>query len=318
MATAIREQVDRDLGFGTRLAQHAGARLLNRDGSFNVVRTGLPFYRTLSAYHALLTTSWPRFFALIAFAYFATNVVFAGAYLLCGPEALSGTSARRPEDRLLEDFFFSVQTLATIGYGSVAPKSLAANMLVTVEALFGLMGFALATGLLFARFSRPDPRIAFSRNAVVAPFGSGTALMFRIVNERSNQLTEVQASVSLSRWEGEGALRVRRFHELALHRRRVVFLPLHWVVVHPIDEASPLRGVSEEEFAAADSEVLILLSAMDETFFQTVNVRSSYKPDEVVWSARFSDMFLPPSPDGRVRIDLRKLHDLETTPAARE
>ena len=107
MATAIREQVDRDLGFGTRLAQHAGARLLNRDGSFNVVRTGLPFYRTLSAYHALLTTSWPRFFALIAFAYFATNVVFAGAYLLCGPEALSGTWARSPEDRLLEDFFFS-------------------------------------------------------------------------------------------------------------------------------------------------------------------------------------------------------------------
>ncbi len=311
MATAIREQADRDLGFGTRLAQETRERFLNRDGSFNVVRTGLPFWRTLSAYHALLTIPWPRFFALIAFAYFATNVIFAGAFLLCGPDALTGTSARNPHDRMLEDFFFSVQTLATIGYGSVAPKSLAANLLVTVEALFGLMGFALATGILFARFSRPDPRIAFSDKAVVTPFRGGTALMFRIVNERSSQLTEMQATVVLSRMGREGPTRVRRFHELALTRPRVVFLPLHWVVVHPIEEGSPLKGVTPEQFAAADSEVLILLTAMDETFFQTVHVRSSYKPDEIAWGSRFVDMFLPESRDGRVGVDLRKLHDLE-------
>jgi inward rectifier potassium channel len=214
---------------------------------------------------------------------------------------------------MLEDFFFSVQTLATIGYGSVAPKSLAANALVTVEALFGLMGFALATGLLFSRFSRPDPRIAFSDKAVVAPFRDGTALMFRIVNERNNQLTEVRATVTLSRMEGAGPSRVRRFYELALDRRRVVFLPLHWVVVHPIDEASPLRGVTRQDFEAADSEVLILLTAMDETFFQTVHVRSSYKPDEVTWGARFADMFVRRE-DGLVGIDLRKLHDVEAAP----
>jgi len=311
MATAIPEQVDRDLGFGTRLAQQTRARFLNRDGSFNVVRTGLPFRRTLSAYYSLLTIPWPRFFALITFAYFATNVIFAGAYLLCGPDGLSGTSATNPHDRMLEDFFFSVQTLATIGYGSVAPKSLAANFLVTVEALLGLMGFALATGILFARFSRPDPHIAFSAKAVVTPFRGGTALMFRLVNERRSQLTEVQATVVLSRMEGQGPARMRRFHELALMRQRVVFLPLHWVVVHPIEEGSPLKGVTPEQFAAADSEVLILLTAMDETFFQTVHVRSSYKPDEIAWGARFVDMFLPPGPDGRVGIDLRKLHNLE-------
>ena len=311
MATAIREQADRDLGFGTRLAQESRARFLNRDGSFNVVRTGLPFRRTLSAYHALLTMPWPRFFALITFAYFATNVIFAGAYLLCGPEGLSGTSATNPHDRMLEDFFFSVQTLATIGYGSVAPRSLLANLLVTVEALIGLMGFALATGLLFARFSRPDPHIAFSAKAVVTPFRGGTALMFRIVNERSSQLTDMQATVVLSRMERQGGDRMRKFHDLALTRQRVVFLPLHWVVVHPIAEGSPLHGVTPEEFAAADSEVLILLTAMDETFFQTVHVRSSYKPDEIAWGVRYADMFLPESPDGRVGIDVRKLHDLE-------
>jgi inward rectifier potassium channel len=314
MATAVPEQVDRDLGFGSRLAQQTRARFLNRDGTFNVLRTGLPFRRTLSAYHALLTMPWPRFFALITFAYFATNVIFAGAFLLCGPDALTGTSAHNPHERMLEDFFFSVQTLATIGYGSVAPKSLAANLLVTVEALFGLMGLALATGILFARFSRPAPRIAFSEKAVVAPLRGGTALMFRLVNERSSQLTEVQATVVLSRMEGQGQARVRRFHELPLMRQRVVFLPLHWVVVHPIEDGSPLKGVTPEEFAAADSEVLILLTAMDETFFQTVHVRSSYKPDEIAWGARFADMFLPTAEDGRVGIDLRKLHDLEPAP----
>jgi inward rectifier potassium channel len=313
MATALREDKDRDLGFGARVAQQTKARFLNRDGSFNVLRTGLPFWRTLGAYHALLTMSWLRFFTLIAFGYFAVNVIFAGAYLLCGPDALSGRSAHNPHERMLEDFFFSVQTLATIGYGSVAPKSLAANVLVTVEALFGLMGLALATGLLFARFSRPNTRIAFSEKAVVAPFRDGTALMFRIVNERSNQLTDVQATVTFSRLEGEGTERARRFHELALDRRRVLFMPLHWVVVHPIDEASPLRGMTREAFQRCDSEVMILLTAMDETFFQTVHVRSSYKPDEVAWGYRFADMFMSAA-DGLTGIDLRKLHDIEPAP----
>ena len=313
MATAPREDKDRDLGFGARVAQQARGRFLNRDGSFNVIRTGLPFWRTLSAYHALLTMSWSRFFALIAFGYFAINVIFAAAYLLCGPDALVGTSASNPHERMLEDFFFSVQTLATIGYGSVAPKSLAANVLVTVEALFGLMGFALATGLLFARFTRPDTRIAFSEKAVVAPFRDGAALMFRIVNERSNQLTDVQATVTFSRLEGEGDERSRRFHELALDRRRVLFMPLHWVVVHPIDDASPLRGLTREDFERCDSEVMILLTAMDETFFQTVHVRSSYKPDEIAWGYRFADMFLR-TEEGLVGIDLRKLHDIEPAP----
>lgn len=307
------EDPARDLGFGGRVARETHARFLNRDGTFNVVRTGLPFYRTLSAYHALLTMSWPRFFALITFGYFAVNVIFAGAYLLCGPDALSGTSATTFHERMLEDFFFSVQTLATIGYGGVAPRSLAANLLVTVEALIGLMGLALATGLLFARVSRPNTRIAFSEKAVVAPFRGGSALMFRVVNERSNQLTDVQATVTLSRMEGAGASGVRRFYELKLDRPRVLFFPLHWVVVHPIEETSPLRGVSREAFEAADSEILILLTAMDETFFQTIHLRSSYKPHEIAWGHRFADMFLRDE-TGLVGIDLRKLHDIEPAP----
>jgi len=300
----------RDLGFGARVASQTGPRFLNRDGSFNVRRVGLGYLRSLSAYHALLTISWTRFFLLSALAYFATNTLFAVAYLLCGPGALAGSKATTAGARFAEAFFFSVQTLATIGYGVLSPSGMAANLVSAVEALFGLMGFALVTGLLFSRFSRPTPHVTFSRQAVMAPFRGGQAFMFRVANERSNQLTDVQARVILSRLEGPAGARVRKFHSLNLDRPGVVFFPLHWVVVHPIDETSPLRDVTAENFAAQDSEVLILLSAMDETFFQTVHVRTSYKPHEVAWGMRFRDMFLS-TEDGLVGIDMRKIHDLE-------
>jgi inward rectifier potassium channel len=175
------------------------------------------------------------------------------------------------------------------------------------------MGFALVTGILFSRFSRPTPHITFSDRAVVAPFRGGHALMFRVANERSNQLTDVQARVMLSRMEGPSASRVRRFYELSLDRPQVVFFPLHWVVVHPIDEQSPLRGITPDEFEASDSEILILLSAMDETFFQVVHVRSSYKPHEIAWGMKFADMFLR-TEDGLVGIDMRRIHHLESAP----
>jgi inward rectifier potassium channel len=310
MAETPPEDPNRDLGFGSRVAQQTRQRLLNRDGSFNVERHGLSFLRSLSLYHSLLTMPWTRFFLLIALGYFATNGLFALAYLACGPGALRGAEGVTVGGRLQDAFFFSVQTLATIGYGGVSPRGLAANLLVTLEALVGLMGFALATGLLFARFSRPIAQIAFSERAVVAPYRGGSALMFRIVNERSNQLIEVRATVTLSRVEMvEGAL-VRRFHPLELERRKVVFLPLHWVCVHAIDERSPLWGVDEAAFAASDAEVLILLTGVDETFSQTVHARSSYKHDEVVWGARFRDMYVSAA-DGVVRIDVRRLHEVE-------
>jgi inward rectifier potassium channel len=304
------EDVQGDLGFGARVAQQSERRLLNRDGSFNVVRAGLPFWRSLSAYHTLLTTSWPRFFLLVASGYLAANVAFAFLYWLCGPSALDGWHTGNEFARFEDAFFFSVQTLATIGYGRMTPHGTVVNLIVTVEALVGLLGFALATGVLFARVSRPTAHLVFSRNAVVAPHRGGRALMFRLANERTSQLTEVKATVSLSRLEDAASGPVRRFHELRLERARVVFLPLHWIVVHPIDEASPLRGVSSEEFLASQAEILILLTAMDETFSQTVHVRTSYLAAEVVWGARFADMFLR-TEDGLVGVDMRRIHDVE-------
>lgn len=303
------ESLPRDLGLGDRVAQRSEARFLNADGTFNVRRIGLSPLRSLSLYHHLVTITWPRFFANVAAFYLVSNLAFAGLYVWAGPDALTGTSAATPAGRFLESFFFSVHTLATIGYGTMAPRSLAAHALVTLEALFGLMGLALVTGILFARFSRPDARILFSRQAVVAPFKGGTALMFRIANERTNQLLEVSAIVTLNRQEGGR----RRFYELALERKRITFFPLHWVIVHPIDEASPLARVTEEEFLRSDAEILIALSAVEEDFGQPVHTRSSYLAGDVVWGARFADMYVG-THDGALGVDMRKLHTIEPAP----
>jgi inward rectifier potassium channel len=299
----------KDLGLGTRVAQQSRERFLNRDGSYNVSRTGLPFFRSLNLYHYLLTISWGVFFLLIVAFYFGVNVLFAIGYFLCGPDALHGSHAIAAGDRLLEDFFFSVQTLATIGYGGLSPSGLTANILVTFQALAGGLGFALATGLLFARFSRPSAKIIFSEKAIIAPYREMTAFEFRIVNANSNELVDVNATVSLSRVEEYNGKRVRRFYGLSLEREQVRFFPLHWVIVHPIDKNSPLHGVTHEELEKSDAEFLVLLTATDDTSSQTVHARSSYKYDELVWGAKFSDMFT--TDPGEIGIDVRKLHDIE-------
>lgn len=297
----------RDLGFGAMVARESRQRLLNRDGSFNVEREGLTPFASLSLYHYLLTVSWPRYLGFVALVYLLTNGLFAAAYAALGPEALIGDEAIAG-GRFLHAFFFSVQTLGTIGYGAVAPASLAANLLVTVETLLGLVGFALVTGLVFARFSRPTAKILFSRTAIVGPYRGGSGFMFRIVNARSNQLIELQAEVLLSRRHESGR---REFHLLALERSQVPLFPLSWTVVHPITPQSPLHGTTEEDLLASDAEFLIILTAIDETFSQTVHTRSSYKADEVVWGARFANIIHIDRDDGRLGVDISRVHDLE-------
>lgn len=301
---------NKDFGLGSRVAQQSRLRFLNRDGSFNVKRNGLSFFRSLSLYHWLLTMSWARFFCIILIAYLVTNILFAWGYILCGPDALHGSAAVTDAERWLDAFFFSVQTSATIGYGRISPNGLAANILVTVEALSGLLGFALATGLLFARFSQPNAKIIFSTSAVIAPYKNGSAFMFRIANQRKSQLIEVQATVSMGRVELNNGKPIRRFHSLTLEREKVVFFPLHWVIVHPIDEKSPLYSVTEADFVKSDPEIVILLTGIDETFSQTVHARSSYKHHEVVWGARFGDMYVGDE-DGKMAIDMRRIDEIE-------
>ncbi len=322
-AQPLSEQDLRDLGFGTVVSRESQQRLLNRDGSFNVERRGLGFWRSFSLYHALLTISWSHFFLIFVGWYFVANALFALAYLACGPKALGGATLGLENHPFLRAFFFSVETLSTIGYGNVTPEGVAANMVVTVEALAGLGGFALVTGLLFARFSRPTAQILFSRHAVVAPYRDLTALEFRVANARSNELIEISAKVMLSRFEDVDGSRTRRYYPLALERDSVVFLPLTWTVVHPIDDASPLHGETAESLRSSQAEFLVLLKAFDEIFSTIVQTRASYTMDEVVWGARFANAFMASAAEkfadrgrktGKVAVDMRLFDKIE--PAA--
>jgi len=299
-----------DLGFGSIVSRESRKRLLNRDGTFNVRREGLGVWRSVAAYHFLLTLSWPRFLGAVAAVYVITNALFAMAYLACGEHALSGMNPGSWPQDFSSAFFFSVDTLATIGYGNIVPMTFAANVIVTFEALVGLLGFTLIAGILVARFSRPVVQIAFSRNAIIAPYRNGTAFMFRIVNQRSNEIVEMAAKVMLTKRRGSTGAE-RDYFPLKLERERVVFFPLAWTVVHPIDETSPLRGLGPDDLLRAEAEFLILLNGFDETFSQNVHTRSSYRADELVWGAKFKSMFLPPRADGSVSVDIRKLDDIE-------
>ncbi len=303
---------DRDLGFGTVVGRESRQRLLNRDGSFNVARIGLGLLENFAPYHVLLTISWAGFLGVVSVIYLVLNLVFALAYVLCGPDALLGQGATMLGGRFSQAFFFSIQTFATIGYGQIGPNGLAPNLVVTVEALVGLMYQALATGLLFARFTRPHPALLFSRIAVVAPYNDGQGLMFRLVNGRRSEIIELEAQVLFSAVEPDsrgGA--TRRYTLLSLERNKVTFFPLSWTIVHPIDAASPLAGRTPEDLERAQAEILVLLTGIDEALEQTVHARSSYRADEIIWNARFKSMFLQPDARSRVAVDISRIHEIE-------
>lgn len=310
-ALDITEQAERDLGFGSVVSGQSRQRLLNPDGSFNVQRTGLPFLSSLNLFHELLSMSWRKFLFLVLLLYFTSNIVFGGLYAMFGPEALVDTSAEPMANMFTRGFFFSVQTFATIGYGTIHPVGVIPNLLVTLESYYSLLANALITGLVFARFARPTAKIIFSDVAVIAPYRDGEGLMFRLVNGRSSQLIEVNIKVLFARFVNENGRTVRRFDFLDLERKNVTFLPLALTVVHPITETSPLRGLRQEDLLATDAELLILITATDETFAQEVHTRSSYKPTEIRCGHKFVSLYNEVADGEPISIDIRKLSWIE-------
>lgn len=304
----LQRRLGEDLGLGGKLSERSRVRLLNHDGTFNVRRNDLGPFHPFNVYHTLLSLPVPRLLGLVAAFYVVVNLLFATLYWLAGSDALVG-AASTPLARFEDSIFFSVQTLATIGYGRLVPNTSLANILVALEALVGLLGFAILSGLLFARFTRPTAKIVFSQNAIIAPYENGWALMFRLVNLRNHDLTDVRAVVSFARWVEENGSRRRRFDLLHLERPSIIFMPLHWVIVHPIDDQSPLHGLSMDSLTAADPEIVCLITADDETFAQTVHSRTSYDKADIVWGARFRDMYI--FDEHHVAIDLTRLHDLD-------
>ncbi len=263
-------------------------RTINKDGSFNVQRTGLR-WRDANLYLHLIDTTWPRFLAIVMAVFLAVNVIFAFAYIAFGMQHLRGTE---PElGTFLNAFFFSVHTLTTVGYGNVYPQGSAANTVAAIEAATGLMVFALATGLLYGRFSKPSARIVFSDRALITPYQDGSSLQFRVANARSNVLMNVEARVLLMTVDTVNGQLKRDFVELPLERPAILFFPLTWTIVHPIDAASPLQGKSAQDLAKVAAEVLILLQGFDDTFSQVVHAQYSYRHDEFVWGAKFTPAF---------------------------
>ena len=305
----IADDPSSDLGFGRVVSQQRELRLLNRNGTFNVQTRGRGLHAFL-AYSNLVSTTWSRFFLFVAVLYLTLNGFFALGYVLCGENGLVNTIDTGIHDPFLKAFFFSIHTSATIGYGSTVPVGLPTNILVALESVVSLLGLAVVTGLVFARFSRPVADILFSQNAVMSWIGNKRAFQFRIINTRNNQIIDLHVRVLVSRFENNASgVSVRRYYPLNLERESVVFFPLSWTVVHTIDQNSPLYGITEDELCASGAEFLILLTGMDETFSQVVNARSSYRANEIVWDAKFTDIFIY-DPEGRMAgVDMKRFHD---------
>jgi inward rectifier potassium channel len=298
-----------DLGFGRVVSEQRQLRLLNRDGSFNVQRRGRGLHAFL-AYSNLVTTTWGRFFLFVAAVYLTLNGCFALLYDAFGPNGLVSTINTGIESPFLKAFFFSIHTSATIGYGSIVPVGIATNILVALESVVSLLGLAVVTGLVFARFSRPVADILFSQKAVMSWIGNRRAFQFRIINTRNNQIIDLHVRLLVSRFElNASGTSVRRYYPLSLERESVVFFPLSWTIVHTIDEKSPLYGVTQDELCASGAEFLILLTGMDETFSQIVNARSSYRASEIIWDAKFSDIFVYDSEGRTADIDMKRFHE---------
>ncbi|MCB9048266.1 MAG: transporter [Lewinellaceae bacterium] len=303
-----RTEQGNDLGFGTGITT-SGQRLINSDGSFNIIRRGLVAWRP---YQSLVEMHWAKFLVFVGVFYLLTNALFAMIFVLIGVDTLSGVQASRTlTGDFTSAFFFSVQTFTTVGYGAISPMSPVANWVASVVALAGLMSFALATGLLFARFSKPKASILFSDKAVIRPYRDTpyNSFQFQIVNRRNNRLINLMAKVTMSWVENVNGEKIRRFALLELEREQIFLFPLNWVVVHVIHKESPLWGKTEQEIRAMEPEFIVLIQGYDETFAQDVHANSSYTCDEVFWNRRFERMYYP-GENGQTILELERVHHI--------
>ncbi|HEY3776921.1 MAG TPA: hypothetical protein VGL35_02565 [Rhizomicrobium sp.] len=288
----------------TRARQSAGEpRIVSRSGTRRrAVVKGQDRSRWRDGYHLVLTVPWWAFFAGIAAVFALVNTVFALLYM-ADPRGIQNARG------FWDYFLFSVQTIGSANYTVMVPRSVYANVVVSVEAFFGILNLALITGMTFARFSRPFARVVFSRVAVITPFDGVPTLMFRAANQRGNQILDAAVQVSLARQViTQEGIAMRRFEELKLARARTPLFGLSWTVMHPIDRSSPLYGATMESLRDSQIEIVILLRGTDDTLSEIIYARHSYMPDEIVWGRRFADV-IALAPSGRGIVDLRHFHD---------
>lgn len=295
-------------GFGSTTS---AGRFYGRNGKPNVTVKGAGFLGKYSWYHTMLEMPRAKFLLLLLCIYILINLIFASLYYLVGIEHLAGINTGSSLKNFTEVFFFSTQTFTTVGYGRISPTGFLTSALSTFEAFLGLLSFAIATGLFYGRFSRPQAFLKFSDNAVVAPFQDGIALMIRMASYKNNHLSEVEAKLTLAIKVEENGKITNRFYPLELAISRINALALSWTMVHPINEKSPLYNLSPEELLASKAEILVFVKAFDEVFSNTVMTRSSYLSSEIVWGAKFKMMYYPNEEATTTILDMSKLNDYE-------
>jgi inward rectifier potassium channel len=288
-------------GFGPN-SNVEGGRLVNPDGSNNLRKVGMPVWNRISIYHTLLRMKRSHFFLAIILFYTATNITFACIYLMIGVHNLSGIGITTSLfEKIMAAYFFSSQTLTTVGYGHLAPSGMLTNLVASTESLIGILSFAVVTGLIYGRFSRPRAFLKFSDNMLISPYKNGKALMLRLATYKNNHLTEVEAQVTVALHVNENGKMVTRFYPLPLEFSKINSLALSWTLVHPITEDSPLYQTTMDELAQSRMEVMVYVRAFDDHFSNTVQQRTSFTFSQLVYGAKFTPMF-ERSPDGTYTI----------------
>lgn len=306
-----RSRLNPDTGFGSNPSSYGG-RFINKDGSINVEREGIPLLDRLSIFHTLLSIPTWKFVLAIFLSFIAINLLFASLYLGIGTSHLDGIHPGNLLQRFGETFFFSAQTLTTVGYGHVSPDSFWASLVASFEALCGLMTFAIVTGLVYGRFARPRSFLMFSHHALIAPYRGKTGLMFRMVSYKdAHSLFDAQVRVNLGLMVDENGHPEFRFYSLNLERQRVDSLNMNWTVVHPIDENSPLQGFSQADLEHAQAEIYVHVTGFDDVFSATVVQKTSYTHAEIVFGARFVPMYRENDTDTSTILELDKLDRFE-------
>lgn len=297
-----------DPGLGEKYFKHT-KRIINKDGSFNIKRTGGGL-SSINAFHYLINISWTKFLLIVFAGFVCVNLFFAILYQLAGIQNLSNAASKDEMESFLNTFFFSVQTFATVGYGGIHPTGIFSNIIASLESMTGILSFALATGLLYGRFSKPSAKIIFSDKAIITSFKEGKALMFRVANSRENILMEMEANAMLTYLDKSDNRFTRKYYPLKLEIKFIYFFPLPWTIVHPIDEDSPLFGKTAKDLEELEAELLIMVKGFDDSFSQHVITRSSYKHDEIDWDIKFVRAYSTDE-TGETIVDLERVSETE-------
>jgi len=303
-------KTEANTGLGTNASSYGG-RFFTKSGKANIRLTGFPFLDTISWYHTMLTLPRWKFLLIILLFYFLVNAFFATLYVLIGVDHLNGVTFTSPWDAFGQAFFFSVQTFTTVGYGHVSPRGFLASFIAAVEALSGLLSFAIATGLFYGRFSQPKAHLLFSNHALIAPYKDGTALMLRLCPFKNVNLSDAEARVTLGMHVEENGQKVNKFFTLDLELDKINALNLNWTLVHPITPQSPLYQFTESDFQDTVGELIVFIKVFDDMFSTSVVKRASYTFDEVVYGARFLPMFSRDGYQRKTLLHIDKLHAFE-------